>query len=149
MLPHVQARKVNLFQDDCAKVMKYWECDKSQASSHQWCKGLGCRVHPKFWFVENLGKIPKNQGKTPEYPDKNCVQRCLILKNGAQRLLKNTWRHFFGVHTEKGLHDLCGRKSVGKVAYKRFGKIWENSGKNPSHPQNFAYSYTYVSHDAY
>jgi len=38
---------------------------------------------------------------------------------------------FFGVHTKKGLHDLCGRKFVGKVAQKRFGQVWEISVKNP------------------
>jgi len=41
---------------------------------------------------------------------------------------------FFGRHTKKGLHDLCGRKSVAKVAQKLFGKVWGNSGKNPLHP---------------
>jgi len=33
------------------------------------------------------------------------------------------WRLFFGVF---------------------FGQVWGNVGKNPSHPQNFACSYTYV-----
>jgi len=30
-----------------------------------------------------------------------------------------------------------------KGAQKLFGKVWGNSGKNPSHPQKFACSYTY------
>jgi len=25
-----------------------------------------------------------------------------------------------------------------------FGQVWQNSGKNPSHPQKFACSYTYA-----
>jgi len=45
----------------------------------------GVQAHPqKFWFVENLGKIPKNLGKTsknpgeiPENLGKNGAQRCL------------------------------------------------------------------------
>jgi len=37
-----------------------------------------------------------------------------------------------------------GKILVGKVAQKRFAQVWENLGKNPSHPQKFACSYTYV-----
>jgi len=48
-------------------------------------------------------------------------------KNGAQRLLKkHMGRPFFGIHTKKGIRDLCGRKFVGKVAqkfFRQFGKI--------------------------
>jgi len=43
---------------------------------------------------------------------------------------------FLEVSSKKGLHDLCGRKFVGKVAQKLFGQIWRNLGKNPSHPQS-------------
>jgi len=43
----------------------------------------GASTPQKFWFVENLGKIPGNPGK-------NGAQRCLIWKNGAQLLQKYT-----------------------------------------------------------
>jgi len=52
-------------------------------------------------------------------------------------------RLFLEVMPTKGLHDLCGRKFAGKVTQKPFGQVWENSGKNPSHPQTFACSSTY------
>jgi len=51
---------------------------------------------------------------------------------------------FWRSYQKNGLHDLCGRKFVGKVAQKLLGQVWENSGKNPSHTQKFACSYTYV-----
>jgi len=41
------------------------------------------------------------------------------------------------------LHVLCGRKFVGKRRTKGFRESLGNSGKNPSHPQKFACSYTY------
>ena len=45
---------------------------------------VGLQAHPqKFWFAENLGKIPEN-------PVKNGAQRRLISKNGAQGVQKNT-----------------------------------------------------------
>ena len=38
---------------------------------------VGVQAHPqKFWFAENLGKIPENPGK-------NGAQRCLTSKYGA------------------------------------------------------------------
>jgi len=46
---------------------------------------------PKFWFVENLGKILENFGKIPENPNK--ILKFLekipenLGKNGAQRCL--------------------------------------------------------------
>jgi len=36
------------------------------------------------------------------------------------------------------------RKFVGKSHTKRFGQVWGTSGKNSSHAQKFACSYTYV-----
>ena len=36
-----------------------------------------------------------------------------------------------------------GENLQAKVAYKLFGQVRRNSGKNPSHPQKFACSYTY------
>ena len=39
---------------------------------------------------------------------------------------------------------LYGRKFVSKSHTKLFGQVWGTSGKNPSHAQKFACSYTYV-----
>jgi len=93
------------------------------------------QAHPqKFWFAENLGKIPEN-------PVKNGVQSCLVSNIGAQGLQKNTWRPFLEVTPKKVLNDLCGRKLVGESCTKTFpGKLGGNSGKNPSHPKACPYT---------
>ena len=39
------------------------------------------------------------------------------------------------------------QKRSAKVARQLFWQVWENLGKNPLHPQEFACSYTYVSKD--
>jgi len=39
---------------------------------------------------------------------------------------------------------LNGRKFVSKSHTKLFGQVWGTSGKNPSHAQKFACSYTYL-----
>jgi len=88
------------------------------------------RTHKSLWFVENLDKIPENLGKIPKKTG----------KNGAQRLKKT----FFGDHIKKCLHDLWRKKFVGKSRTKLFVQVCGNSGKNPSHLQNFASSYTYA-----
>jgi len=40
--------------------------------------------------LSNPGKIFENLGKIAEHPGKNGAQRCLVTKNGTQRLQKNT-----------------------------------------------------------
>ena len=37
-----------------------------------------------------------------------------------------------------------GENLYAKIAQRLFGQVWGNSGKNPSHPQTFAFSYTYA-----
>jgi len=37
-----------------------------------------------------------------------------------------------------------GENLPSKVTQKHFVQVWGNSGKNPSHPQKFAFSYTYA-----
>jgi len=39
---------------------------------------------------------------------------------------------------------VAGGKYLHKWPKIFLGQVWENSGKNPSHPQKFACSYTYV-----
>jgi len=93
------------------------------------------RAIQKLWLAENLGKSPENPGK-------NSARRCLTSKNGAQSLHKNTWRPFVEVTPKRGLHDLCGRKFVGKSCAKSFsGKFGEVRVKSFA-PQKFACSYT-------
>jgi len=57
-------------------------------------------------------------------------QKVLICRKFGQKwrpaFAEKHRKTFFGVRTEKGLHDLCGRKSAGKVAQKLFGQVWEN-----------------------
>jgi len=84
---------------------------------------------------KNLGKIFESLGKISENPVKYNAQRCLTWKNGAQSLQANTWSSFFGGHTKKGLHDLCGSKFVGKSRTKTFrtslGKFGQKSFATP------------------
>jgi len=56
---------------------------------------------------------------------------------------------FFGGHTKKDLHDLCGRKFVDKSRTTTFRQVWGNTGKNPLHPQKFACTCTYVAHNIF
>jgi len=77
------------------------------------------QAHPqKFWFAENVGKIPENPGI-----------------NGAQGLQKNTWT-FIGGHTKKRPNYLCGRKFVGKSCTNndsvKFGEIREKNFAPPA-----------------
>jgi len=107
---------------------------------HHWCRRQSCKgcTNPhKFWFGENPGKIPYkpskyrgNLGKiseylqnswkseqTPESMSENGV-------NGVQNNMKSFfWRSLF-------------------MEY----QVWNNSGKNLSHPQKVACSYTYMLH---
>jgi len=77
---------INLFQVDLDKLRNYlWYCYEKQWCWRWWCAASNVWLaHPqKFWFAENLGKIPEN-------PVKNGAQRRLISKNGAQGVQKNT-----------------------------------------------------------
>jgi len=92
--------------------------------------------HPqKFWFVENPGKILENLGKIPENPGKNGGQHCLISKNSAQRLQRNTWRPFFGGRTKKrsswSLWEKCRQKLHKKTFRSSLGKFGQKSFAPP------------------
>jgi len=58
------------------------------------------------------------------------------LKNGAQLLQKKTHKHMKTLFIGSSY-----QRNVFMIKQKVFGQIWENSGKNPSHPQKFALSY--------
>jgi len=101
-----------------------------------WYRNRGCkRIPKKFWFVEYPSKIA-------EKLDKNGGLCCLISKNDTQHLQKNTWKPFFGCHTKK-------RFSWSLIFVEKFceespTKLWENLGKNPSHPQKFTSKPMYI-----
>jgi len=65
-----------------------------------------------------------------------------IREKMAPNTWRITWRPFFGGHPKNGRHE---KLFAQKVVHNFFGQVWENLGKNPSHPQKFACSYTYVS----
>jgi len=83
--------------------------------------------------------------------------KAVVLEMGAQRLKaytqkfwfaeylhKNTWRPLFGGYTKKMFWwSLWERICRQKLHKNLFGRVWENSGKNPSPPKKFACSYTY------
>jgi len=96
---------------------------------------------PKILICRKSGQNPLNLGKICDNPGKNCSQRCLTSENGAQRLQKKM-KNFLEV-TPRNV--FCGRGQIcrSKVAEQLFGKVSRNSGKNPSHPQKLAFSYTY------
>ena len=105
----------------------------------------GASAHLKVLICQKFWQKPWISEKISENLGKNRAQHCLISNNGTGDLfLKSAWGPFFWVHTKQGLYDICRWKFVGKVAQKRFGQVWVNSGKNPSHPQKFACSYTYA-----
>jgi len=64
---------------------------------------------------------------------------------GTQRL-QNHMKTFFGGHPNIRKEGLLEKMFAQTVAQKVFGQVWGNSGKNPSHPQKIACSYTYVSY---
>jgi len=42
---------------------------------------------------------------------------------------------FFEIVPKRSLLSVCEKKLWTEVAQKRFGQVWGNSGKNPSHPK--------------
>jgi len=72
------------------------------------------QAHPqKFWFAENLGKIPENPGK-------NGTQRCLLQKM-APKVCKKTHEEFFWrSHQKKVLMIFVGEKLQVKAAQTTF-----------------------------
>jgi len=76
--------------------------------------GLGSRVevHPqKFWFVENRWKSETKSPKTLAEMTPNVLWLQKIASNICR---KTNEERFFGSHTKKGFHDLCGKKFVGR-----------------------------------
>ena len=83
-------------------------------------------------FGQNLWQSGQNPWKSEQNPGKNGSQRCLISKNGAQWLEKNTLRFFWRLHKNKVFMIF-----VGKMRTETFrAKILHN-------PKHFACSYIY------
>ena len=130
-------QKSRLLQKTCLKIIADSRQISDQGRRDQWCRRWGCRRckrTPKSFHLSKIrAKILKIRAKFEQNPWESGQKwrpTFFDFKKGTQRLQKNTWRpfflFFFGGHTKKGLHNLCGRKFVGKVVQKRFGK-------NPSH----------------
>ena len=114
-------------------------------SQTQWCRRRGCRgasAPSKIWFVENLGKIPENLGKTsknlgkiPEKLGKNGAQHCLTTKNAPIVFWKTQLRPFFRGHTKNRSSCSLWEKICGQKVYKNFraslGKYWQKSFTPP------------------
>ena len=85
---------------------------------------------PKVWFAENLGKVLKISVKM--------APNIVWLKKVTPKVCIKTHENLFlEVTPKRGLHDLCGRKFVGKSCTKKlFRKVWGNSVKILSMPKN-------------
>jgi len=92
----------------------YKRIPKSFDLSKIWAKLLKILAKSLKIWANNLSR--ENHWKSRQ---KSCPT-LFVFKNGAQHLQKNKWRSFFGSHTKNGLHDLCGRKFVGKSCTKTF-----------------------------
>jgi len=60
------------------------------------------------------------------------------------RFVEKDMKTFFWRSNQKKVFIIfVGDNLSAKIAHKRFGQVWGNSDKIPSHPQKFACSYTY------
>jgi len=96
------------------------------------------QAHPQtIWFGKNPGKIPENLGKITGNLGKISEIRAKMEPNVLWFEKMVTWRVFFRRSSEIW-------SSYTKSGQIFFGQVWGNLGKNPSHPQKFTCSYTYV-----
>jgi len=107
-----------------------------ESESNQWCRRRGCKRTPKSF---DLVKIPENPGKL-------CKNLGKFLKTLPKSLQK--WRPtWFDLKKRRPTlaesHEDLFLEVISKMWTQVFGQLWGNTGKNPSHPQNLACSYTY------
>jgi len=96
-----------------------------------WCRRWGCRGCKRTRKSFDLVKI---RVKSVEFWEKSL------------KTFKKSWKSKVAPNLLwKKLEPRIARRVFLVVTFlELFGQVWENSGKNPSHPQKFAYSYTYV-----
>ena len=123
-------------QVSCQRLFRYGGGDSSPPVSAPGWGWRGCKRTPKiFDSLKIWAKTLKSGKKWPPV-------FALTSKNGAQCLHKNTRDLILEVTPKRVLHDLCGRKFMGKSCTKTFraslGKFVQNFA-----PQKFACFYTY------
>ena len=118
----------------------------------QWCWSWGFTRTPKFWIVENPGKIPKTSGKIRENSDTDVSTPSKETEWNTSEIVffspnNKSWRPIVfsvGLHVYLclffGLHRTLW--NVWRTTF--IGQIWGNLGKILSHPQKYAYPYTCV-----
>jgi len=92
------------------------------------CRGCK-RTHKSFDLLKMWAKALKIRVKIAT----NVVS---LQKMASKVCIKNPWKPFLEVTQKRGLHDLCGRKVVGKSCTKTFRATLWKFGQNPSHPKN-------------
>jgi len=91
-----------------------------------------------------LVKTPENLGKIPKYPGKHCAQRCFTSKKRSATFTGKQMKIVFvEVTSKEDLHNICGRKFVGK-SRTTFRASLGKFGRKSFAPSKFAYSCTNV-----
>ena len=118
----------NLFQVDLDKQWNcLWYCYEKQWYWRWGCRG--CKRTPKgFDLLKIWAKALKKRVKM--------VPNAVWLQNMAPNVCIKTHETFSEVTPKRGLHDLCGRKFVGKSRTKTFRASLGKFGQNPSNPKN-------------
>ena len=110
-----------------------WYCYEKQ-----WCWRWGCKCTPKS-FADLLKIWAKSLKILVKWRP-----MLFAIKIWHRRFTEKHMKTFFWSSHQKWFswslwEKICGQKFPKKL----FWQVWGNSGKNPSHFQKFAYSYTY------
>jgi len=101
-----------------------------------------CKQKSNLILSQCLRKISEHLGKLPENTGKNGANVLWFEKKWRPTYAESHEDLFFFCHPKNGHHEkLFAQKAAKKIF---FGQVWENSGKNLSHSQKFACSYTYT-----
>ena len=97
-------------------------------------------MHPQnFDVVKIWAKSLKIWGESADIQAQAVKTHSKLYENTGKNGAQNYTKTFFGGHPNNSLHEKTFEQ---QVAQKFLGLVWENSGKNPSHPQKFDCSYT-------
>jgi len=80
----------------------------------QWCRRRGCKRTPKIFICRKFGQDPWKSGQ--KWPP-----TLFDFKQWRSTFAEKHMKTFNWSSYRKGLHDLCGRKFVGKVVQNLFG----------------------------